>query len=67
MRRNAITSAVQEESDEIKFTSRQLKESLQALFPNDWVSITTSDGNNTKGENTLRKREGKIEKANCGR
>ena len=46
---NEINNEAEEESDEIKFTSRQLKESLQALFPNDWVSITTSDGNNTKG------------------
>ena len=46
---NEINNEAEEESDEIKYTSRQLKESLQALFPNDWISITTSDGNNTKG------------------
>ena len=38
-----------EESDEIKFTTRQLRESLESLFPNDWVALSTTDNNNTKG------------------
>ena len=46
---NEINNEADEQSDEIKFTSRQLRESLQAIFPNDWVAIQTSDGNNTKG------------------
>ena len=46
---NEINDEADEDSDEIKFSSRQLKESLQALFPEDWVSISTGDSNNTKG------------------
>ena len=46
---NEINDEADEETDEVKFSTRQLKESLQSIFPDDWVSVTTSDGNNTKG------------------
>lgn len=46
---NVVEDEVDEKSDDIKFSSRQLGESLQSLFPNDWVSIITKDNNNTKG------------------
>ena len=46
---NEINNEAEEKSDEVKFTSRQLKESLQAIFPDDWVAVQTSDRNNTKG------------------
>ena len=46
---NEINDEADEETDEVKFSTRQLKESIQSLFPDDWVAITTSDGNNTKG------------------
>ena len=45
---NAVNDEVDDEDKE-GFSSRQLIESLQSLFPNDWVRVTTSDQNNTKG------------------
>ena len=38
-----------DDSDEIKFTNKQLRESLESLFPEDLVRISTRDKNNTRG------------------